>query len=250
MMSLGVLTGLLVLSFTATAGDLEPPGAPAPTMKTLDQVEPATPITSLPYTISASGSYYLTGDLSAPGTGIIINTDNVTLDLKGYSIIGTGSGYYQGISMTNRRNVEIRNGTIRNFGSRGIYSVGGKEHRIINLRIISNGHHGMQLPGDGHLVKNCTVASNAASGILVGGGCTLIGNTARDNRGSGIQVGAGCTVVSNTAYKNDMYGIYFTGGDCLVDQNTAYNNSLVGGYDNFSNCNNGTITSSNHAPTI
>jgi hypothetical protein len=34
-------------------GSLTPPGAPAPTMKTLTQIEPRTPISSLPFTISA-----------------------------------------------------------------------------------------------------------------------------------------------------------------------------------------------------
>jgi hypothetical protein len=34
-----------------------PPGAPAPTMKTLDQIEARTPISSAPFTISAPGSY-------------------------------------------------------------------------------------------------------------------------------------------------------------------------------------------------
>jgi len=38
-------------------GSLTPPGAPAPTMKSLDQIEPRTPISSLPFTISSSGSY-------------------------------------------------------------------------------------------------------------------------------------------------------------------------------------------------
>ncbi len=35
-------------------GALAPPGAPAPTMKTLTQVEPRTPIPALPYVISMS----------------------------------------------------------------------------------------------------------------------------------------------------------------------------------------------------
>ncbi len=41
-------------------GPLAPPGAPAPTFKTLQQVEPRTPISALPFTISQPGSYYLT----------------------------------------------------------------------------------------------------------------------------------------------------------------------------------------------
>jgi len=52
---------ILVIAALATLfaqGPLTPPGAPAPTMKTLAQIETRTPISSAPFTISQSGSYY------------------------------------------------------------------------------------------------------------------------------------------------------------------------------------------------
>jgi hypothetical protein len=72
-------------------GSLTPPGAPAPTMKTLQQVEPRTPISSLPCAISNSGSYYLTTNLfgSDGQDGIIVSANNVTLDLNGFVLDGT-----------------------------------------------------------------------------------------------------------------------------------------------------------------
>ena len=73
-------------------GPLAPPGAPAPTMKTLQQIEPRTAITSAPYTISSSGSYYLTTNITvSSGSAITIATNGVTLDLNGFTITGTGS---------------------------------------------------------------------------------------------------------------------------------------------------------------
>jgi hypothetical protein len=73
-------------------GILTPPGAPVPTMKTLDQIEPRIPISALPFTISASGSYYVTGNLTGVvgQHGISINADNVTLNLRGFEIVGPG----------------------------------------------------------------------------------------------------------------------------------------------------------------
>lgn len=75
-------------------GNLTPPGAPAATMKTLDQIEPRTPINqvSLPFTINASGSYYVTENLSvASGNAITINASGVTLDLSGFTITSTSA---------------------------------------------------------------------------------------------------------------------------------------------------------------
>src|SRR5580698_1789256 len=45
-------------------GSLTPPGAPAATMKSLDQIEPRTPISSAPFTITNPGSYYLAANLT------------------------------------------------------------------------------------------------------------------------------------------------------------------------------------------
>ena len=53
-------------------GPLTPPGAPAPTMKTLAQVEPRIAITNVPFTINRPGSYYLTTNLTSTGHGIEI----------------------------------------------------------------------------------------------------------------------------------------------------------------------------------
>lgn len=49
---------------TFAQGSLTPPGAPEPTMKTLDQIEARTPISSAPFTIIRPGSYYLTTNLT------------------------------------------------------------------------------------------------------------------------------------------------------------------------------------------
>src|SRR5678815_1618363 len=93
------------LSTVLAQGPLTPPGAPAPSMKTLDQIEPRTPISSVPFTISAPGSYYVTTNLTAgvDQNGIIVAADNVTLDLNGFTLFGGGGTSGEGISTSGAR---------------------------------------------------------------------------------------------------------------------------------------------------
>ncbi|MHC4618138.1 MAG: right-handed parallel beta-helix repeat-containing protein [Planctomycetota bacterium] len=247
------LAGLAVFPLMGYAGSLEPSAPPGPTMKTLDEVEPRIPIPGSaiplePFQISRSGSYYLTGDRAATANGINVNADSVTIDLMGYSLIGPGSasGVNYGILMSCRKNVEVRNGTVRDFGRSGIREMctGGYQHRIINVRAEANGYVGINLSGTGHLVKDCTARANAHGiSVAVGGtmmgntvyynqgtgiqgvwACTLTDNTASYNAGTGIRTDYGCTVTNNTAYRNDANGIRAEAG-CTVTGNTVTENN-------------------------
>jgi hypothetical protein len=104
------------LSTVFAQGSLTPPGAPAPTMLTLSQIEPRTPISSVPYTISTPGSYYLTASMGvSSGTAITITASQVTLDLNGFTLSSTeasptGTGILLAVGVTD---ITIRNGHIK-----------------------------------------------------------------------------------------------------------------------------------------
>jgi hypothetical protein len=129
-----------------------------------------TRITKLPYIISTPGAYYLGGNLSAAsGNGITITSDHVTLDLMGFNLNGPGTG--TGIFMSNRTNVEIRNGTITNWGT-GIWESSGDAicHRILNVRL-SGCNYGMTVYGNGHVIQGCEAIGNpGVRGIWIGKG--------------------------------------------------------------------------------
>jgi len=103
-------------------------GAPQPTMRTLYQVEPRTPLVAGSpgvtvtgggnITISQPGSYYLTANVTLTGgNGITINNGPVTIDLNGFTVstnaAATGSGIFGNTGST----VIISNGNISCSGA-------------------------------------------------------------------------------------------------------------------------------------
>ena len=98
MIARSLVAGMLAAPALAQ-GPLTPPGAPAPTMKTMEQVEPRTAITNVPFAISQSGSYYLATNLTSAGSGVVISASGVTLDLMGFSITGAGGAADCGVQI-------------------------------------------------------------------------------------------------------------------------------------------------------
>ncbi|OHB59680.1 MAG: hypothetical protein A2167_00675 [Planctomycetes bacterium RBG_13_46_10] len=243
-----------ILTFLAfcSAADPEPVSPVEPVTQKLSDAQP---IPNLPFTISQSGSYCLTQNLTHTNqntNAIEVNADNVTIDLAGFSLIGPGSnsGASSGIHMNGRANVEIRNGTITGFGDSGIWeedSEAATGHRVISVRVLSNGGTGIELASQNNLVKDCTVSNNCLavttawggiscshassiignvvsnhgvfSGIITDSGCTISGNTVSGN-GWGIRVWYGCNVTGNTC-SWDFDGISAPGNGNLIKGNTV-----------------------------
>lgn len=226
-------------------GSLTPPGPPAPTMKTLSQIEPRTPISSLPITISASGSYYVTTNLSASTAvdGITITANNVSIDLNGFVLTGFGGANSAVTASSTLFNLAIRNGTIQNWGT-GVNLPGADNSLFENLQLYGNtagaglivadnckvldcvasGNFSGIIIHDGGIVKDCIASSSSSNGITAGSGAALSGCVARSNAAWGIIASNNCAIHDSVASYNSLSQVIPSYGGILA----ADNSSVIG----------------------
>jgi hypothetical protein len=194
-----------------------------------------TQISSVPYTISSPGLYCLAGNLTfnpVNGNAITINASDVTLDLMGFCLTGPGKLSAQtnnGILIQqNSCNVEIRNGSINDFGFYGIFASDCFNIRVLGIRLRDTGGTAIALPsGVDHVVTDCNVRNAGAYGIQAEGSCIVRGNRVVNSFGHGILAGSFATVADNLVKSNFGRGIQ-TGNYSTIIGNTSGNNTDVG----------------------
>ena len=196
-----------------------------------------------PIIICQSGSYRLSGNVTVPDantTAIRINADNVTLDLNGYSLLGpvacsgfpvtscSPSGNGVGITSTNSY-IAILNGSVRGFGSTGIFLQGGVVPpavlagaglRIEGVTMSNNGQGGIVSGGSDSTISNCHADSNGNSGISAQG--VLSNSSALFNAGDGIAWQGSAT--GNISIANGGSG--FNGFGVFTANNASGNKSF------------------------
>jgi hypothetical protein len=208
-------------------------------MKSLEQIEPRTPIASAPFTITNAGSYYLTANLAVTnGNAITIATNEVTLDLNGFTISSTAaSATGRGIRLdSGLRNITILNGFIRGpgFGDGIAYPYPtpdpGSENgtapvntRIVGVSVTDCLNYGIYLlNGDYTSVESCTVQTVGEDGIVASvikacsardcGGDAISGLAVSDSVGQGTGYGVRATTAHNCSGQSTgtAYGILAT----------------------------------------
>jgi len=190
-----------------------------------------------PYKITQPGSYKLSGNLALGVTGapcgdaIDIQSDDVTLDLNGFTISCQSSAGFNGygVSSIGFQDVTIANGSIRGPFNTGVYAWGGSG-LISSIRVSFIGVVGIRAAGGGDpsvinggwVVERCTAVNNN-DGIAVTD-ATLVASVADSNRELGIYALAS-TVMNNVANNNGLYGIHaersIFGGNTFVFNGTS-----------------------------
>ena len=250
---------LLLASTALGQGDLTPPaGAPAPNMKTLQEIwhkleliasdaadakaasetaavaapDPRTPITTLPYVIDTPGSYYFTGNLNFTmdtGAAIEITVGNVTLDLDGFTLSSdlnvTGEAILLSMDFAaggeSWQRTCIKNGTI--VGSSTL--AGASPPWTLTA---AGFEHGISITPNAQRVDllNITVLGCQSHGIEMRDYSTAVDCRSSRNGGRGFSARLGCQWTRCVAVENNSSGFDSSNSACF--QCTAVRNGGTG----------------------
>ena len=236
----------------AAQGPLQPPGGPAPTMKTLDQVEARIAInaTTTPgnddyhFVITQPGSYYLTGNLAVTKKhGISVSAARVTIDLNGFEIARTAGSAGDGITVSGG-NCFIKNGALSGFNN-GISAFNADSGMAERLRvsgcstgvsagsgwvldhIVARGNQNGIGTSLAPTVSNCTSVANSGNGFLIGVGGRITNSIASQNGSAGIFLFDGATAERCSARLNGSGIVALERGtvrNCEVEENGGSSN--------------------------
>lgn len=239
-----IVSTFVLSSFVVLAqGDLNPPGAPAPTLKTLQQVEPRIDLGTLPGTssnhvqITKPGSYYMSSNMVVTKeVGIAVLNSNVTVDLNGFEIRKSFGGFGDGIRIGyDVDNVSIRNGSIighplspfsRAINEPDFIGEGAEGLHVDGVRM-AYCNEGIRAGRDAR-IENCYVSLWEQNAIITGFGSTVKNCTITDGDGVyGMFLDGGSIVSQCNLFSNDVFGALIYVGieaqitDCLLSQNIA-----------------------------
>ena len=152
-------------------------------------------ITSVPAVITAPGTWCLKQDLAtaiSSGIAITVDANNVTLDCNNFKLGGLAAGAGTnavGIYADYRSNITVRRCNVRGFydGLRlfdnGSSTTSSQGHAVEDNVFMSNTHLGLQVDGDGSVVRRNRVLQTGGSselfaiGIITNGSVDTLDNT-------------------------------------------------------------------------
>jgi hypothetical protein len=190
-------------------------------------------------TISHPGSYEVVNNLFNPNFGttcLVITTGDVTVNLAGFSItadprrgvgiraVAPSSGKLQGIAVRNgsstvdlsSADLSIVEGVRADCNFPFPIGTGITASGIVKGNTVGTCYTG--IAGTGTVTGN--YAANNVTGIQIGQGSTVIGNTATNNTGFGIVADCPSNLTDNTAV-NNAHNLVLNGNGCNNTNNVA-----------------------------
>lgn len=185
-------------------------------------------LSEIPESIDWPARLTLSGDLVgvAAQDGLTLASDDVTIDLDGHALIGVPGSLNGIIDSGNPGGITVRNGTVRDWGARGIDFSGTSGCEFVNVAFTSNTGSGLS-SGSSATIQSCSARDNAIFGFIVGNNCVVSDCTASGNGAQGINTGLGCSVSHCTAYLNGQQGIQTAFGSSIA--HCASNNNTLNG---------------------
>ncbi len=191
-----------------------------------------TAITTLPYSITNSGVYCFTGNISTNIASyyealLTINASNVVLDLNGYMLDGSGAGLFtstKAISAHQRQNVTIRNGTIRGFNvgitlSDSFPYTTSRGYVIEDMRFDQNTSVGIVAQGYGNLIRNNQI-------VATGGSTSNASAYAISNVGQGARILNNDIIGVTSSSPAEAQGIIMSGGNIFNSHSVVEGNRV------------------------
>ncbi|MBI5635036.1 MAG: right-handed parallel beta-helix repeat-containing protein [Nitrospirae bacterium] len=133
-------------------------------------------INTLPYTASAPGTYCLKAHKTTSmtsGNAITINSDDVVIDLNGFTIDGTSGGPatqafgISGTSGTSRKNFIVRNGTVKGFLV-GVSIINGGDHLVEGIHADQSLGYGISIIAASRSIIRNNIVTNTGGYDIIG----------------------------------------------------------------------------------
>jgi hypothetical protein len=191
-----------------------------------------TAIDSLPFVINRPGSYYLADSLqAATGDGISIVVSDVTLDLNGFTLAGSGAATGTGIILASGiSRITVRNGRVYNWNNFGILATIATSVLIEHIAVEGTLNDGIR-GGDDQIIRNCQIIDNLDQGIEVSDNCIVENNKISGNNNtsseSELLVSGNRNIIRSNIITDNRRGLKVDGTNNIISGNLCYGNSTV-----------------------
>jgi hypothetical protein len=151
-----------------------------------------------------------------------VDADNVTIDLKGFGLIGV-AGSADGVFFVSGRFAgAVVNGVVRSWGEAGIDAATLTMGRFASIISEGNGGAGILL-GDDSVAQNCLVRENNSFGISAAKNCLILNCVARSNQFGGFKLYSRGVVKDCIADDNNFEGVLANFEAQISNCNLAFN---------------------------